>query len=114
MLDIREGDILVVGTKEYPIKSCGEWTDGRMNSIGFRHMANLKCSTKRVPAISGGKRGAPAAKLTGLKCTPLDPYAPDLQEREALKTPHEILQTFVGDETGFVHLKLEQLKNPPS
>ena len=33
--DILEGDILVVGTKEYPIRSCAEWV---WRGATFRHL----------------------------------------------------------------------------
>lgn len=109
-MDIREGDVLVVGSKDYPIKECGEWATDRMNTPGFRRMANVSASTKRAPAISAGKRGAPVTNLTGLKCTPLDPVSSDIQKRVALDTPMELLQTFLTDGDGFVHLVLEDLK----
>lgn len=109
-MDILEGDVLVVGSKEYPIKECGEWSTDRMNTPGFRRMANVAASTKRPPALSAGKRSAPATKLTGLKCTPLDPVSSEIQKRVALDTPRELLQTFLTDGDGFVHLVVEDLK----
>ena len=109
-MDIREGDILVTGGKDYPIKSCAEWKTNRMNTPGFRRMATETASTKRAPAMSGGKRGDAVAKLIGLKCTPLDPVSAEIQKRVALDTPMELLQTFVTDGNGFVHLVLEDLK----
>lgn len=63
----------------------------------FSDMASVSASTKRAPAISGGKRGTPATNLTGLKVTPLDPVDPELKERLNLQTEHELLQTFVED-----------------
>lgn len=111
-LDILEGDVLVVDSKEYPIKSCAEWETTRMNSGSFRRMASKEASTKRPPAISGGKRSAPATNLTGLKCTPLDPVSAEIQRRVALDAPIELLQTFVTDGDGYVHLVIEDIKNP--
>lgn len=64
-----------------------------MSSIS--KLATVTATTKRSPAIASGKRGAPAANLTGVSCTPLDPVDPELRERIALETPHELLQTFV-------------------
>lgn len=52
-------------------------------------------STKRAPAISGGKRGDPTTNLTGLSVTPLDPVEPELTERLNMRTQGELLQTFV-------------------
>lgn len=109
-MDIREGDVLVANDKEYPIRSCAEWQTDRMNTIGFKRMANVKASTKRPPAVVAGKRGAAITKLTGLKCTPLDPVSPEIQKRVALDTPMELLQTFITDNQGFVHLVVEDLK----
>ena len=109
-MDLREGDLLVVGSKNYPIRSCAEWATDRMNTPGFRRMANVAASTKRSPAMSGGKIGEATAKLLGLKCTPLDPVSPEIQKRVALDTPMELLQTFITDGSGFVHLVVEDLK----
>jgi len=55
----------------------------------------VTASTKRSPALAGGKRGAPVTRLVSLRCTPLDPVDPELRQRVALNTPHELLQTFV-------------------
>lgn len=109
-LDIREGDLLVVSSVEYPVRSVANWTQSGFNTAGFQSMATLSASTKRAPTISGGKRGEPAANLTGLSCTPLDPVDPELRDTLHLETPHELLQTFLSDGDGFVHLILEQLK----
>ena len=109
-MDILEGDTLVVAGKDYPIRECAEWRTDRMNTAGFRRMANVSASTKRAPVMAGGKRGEAAAKLIGLKCTPLDPVSPEIQKRVALDTPMELLQTFITDGNGFVHLVLEDVK----
>lgn len=109
-MDILEGDTLVVGSKEYPIKACGEWKTDRMNTPGFRRMAVESASTKRPPTLSGGKRSAATTNLSGLKCTPLDPVSSEIQKRIALDTPMELLQTFITDGNGFVHLVVEDLK----
>ena len=62
----------------------------------FAKLASLTVSTKRSPAISGGRRGAPTTYLEDVPCTPLDPVDPDLRARLALNTPHELLQTFAS------------------
>ncbi len=103
-MDILEGDVLVIGTKEYPIKSCGDWGVAGMSTRSFRHMATTDASTKRT------KKSEPATNLTGLKCIPLMPVDPELRKRLALETPHELKQTFIADATGFVHLIVEELK----
>jgi hypothetical protein len=109
-MDIVEGDTLVVGSREYPIRSCEEWETTRMNTLGFRRMATKAASTKRAPAISSGKRGASTSHLTNLKCTPLDPVSAEIQRRIALDTPMELLQTFLTDGAGFVLIVVEDLK----
>jgi len=63
-------------------------------SISFTIQATETASTKRPPSMSGGKRSTPAAKLTTVLCTPLDPVDPELRERLGIHTPHELLQTF--------------------
>jgi hypothetical protein len=107
--DIVNGDILVVGSEQYPIRSVAFWGGyGRVGSIS--HLATVTASTKRSPAISGGKVGAPVTSVASLRCSPLDPVDPELRQRLSLETPHELLQTYVPDETGFFHLILEELK----
>lgn len=108
MLDIIEGDILVISNKEYPIKSCAKWT-GFGSTGAFRRSARLSASTKRS-AISGGMRSAAATYLTGLKATPLDPVSSDLAATVQLDTPAVLLQTFLSDGTDYVHLVVEELK----
>ena len=64
-------------------------------SIAFKRFATESCATKRA-TMSSGKRGAATSKLTGLKCTPLDPVDPETRERMGLPAgAHELLQTFV-------------------
>lgn len=103
-MNILEGDLLVIGTKNYPIRSCAEWATTRMNTAGFRRMATLTVSTMRT------KKGEPTALLSSLRCTPLDPVDSEIRRRLALDTPHELLQTFITDGSGFVHLVLEDIK----
>jgi len=108
-VDVREGDVLVVSATDYPIVSCAEWVYP-YSMAGMRRLTTVTASTKRTPAISGGKRGAAETNVTSLKCTPLDPVDPGLRQRMALDTPHELLQTFVDGGTVFYHLILEDLK----
>lgn len=68
----------------------------------MRRFLTVTASTKRAPALSSGKRGAPVAYVTSLLCTPLDPVDPELRQRLALNTPHELLQTFVREEYDIV------------
>jgi len=107
-LDVKEGDILVVDSVEYPIRSCAEWSYRYGRSMV--RLATETASTKRSPSIASGKRGAMAENLTGLSCTPLDPVDAEIRERLALDTPHELLQTFVDGGSTFYHLVVEELK----
>ena len=66
-----------------------------MTSLSFSRLATVTASTKRPPAVSGGKRGSPVEHIASLKCTPLDPVDAELRERLGLKAPMEALQTFV-------------------
>jgi len=61
----------------------------------FGLLATVTASTKRAPAISGGKRGPAATNLASLSCMPLDPIDPEIRQTLVLNTPNEILQTFV-------------------
>ncbi|MBP8291476.1 MAG: hypothetical protein KAX65_01810 [Caldilineaceae bacterium] len=107
-LDLREGDILVVSAVEYPIRSCAAWKWGAGRA--GRRLMNQTASTKRSPAIVSGKRGTPTTNLASLRCSPLDPVAPDLAQRMGLNTPHELLQTTVDGGDVFYVLVVEELK----
>ncbi len=109
-MDIREGDFLVVDGAVYPIRSAAQWRLDAANSLSFGRLAEVPASTQRNPGLVDGKRGEPATHLSGLFCSPLDPVDPEIRRRMALETPHELLQTFVADEYGFIHLILEDLK----
>jgi len=108
-MDILEGDLLVVGSTEYPIKSCAEWSTSKFLSGSFVRLATVAVSTKRS-AIANGMRSAPATNLTGLTAMPLDPVSAEQAATVHLETPAELVQTFVTDGSGFVHLILEVLK----
>lgn len=110
-LDIANGDILVVGSEEYPIRAVAFWSGAVSVNGPFSNIATVTASTKRSPAISGGKVGAPVTNIVIMKCTPLDPVDPEVRQRLGLQTPHEVLQTYVPDGmNGFFHLVLEELK----
>ena len=107
-LDLREGDILVVAGAEYPIRSCAAWEWGHGRAM--QRMCTKTATTKRSPAVSGGKRGVPVTKLFDLRCTPLDPLTAELAQRVGLDTPHELLQTYVDGGDVYYELVLEDLK----
>lgn len=108
--DIVEGDVLVVAGKDYPIRSVAEWAGFPQGSIAFKRLASVTAATKRSPALSAtGTRGAPAAYLSAVKCTPLDPVDPELRSRLKLNTPHELLETYI-DANPYLKLIVEDLK----
>lgn len=55
--------------------------------MSLTHLTTVTASTKRPPAISGGKRGAPTAKLSSLSITPLDPLSMDTAQRMGIGSP---------------------------
>ena len=107
-LDIKEGDYLVVGTVEYPIRSCAEWP--WKFTYALKRKLTVTASTKRQPSITSGKRGVPTTNLTGVKCTPVAPLDPELKKRMDIQTPHELLITFADGGTTQYKLVLEDLK----
>ena len=103
--------MLVVASDEYPVRAVGDWDFRWGATTSFKWMTTKSSvSTKRPPSLSSGKRGVPAEKLTGLTCTPLDPVMPEVRQRLALNTPHELLETFVSNGSEYLHLILEDLK----
>ncbi len=110
MVDIREGDYLVVGSKEYPVKAVEMWASSNFHTSSFATMAIVSASTKRS-VFSDGKSGAPVAHLTSLAITPLDPVTQDVVERLALESPVRLLETFAADDDGFVHVIVEDLQH---
>ena len=66
-----------------------------MSSRSFARLATVTASTRRSPAVSGGKRGAPTTNITSLDCTPLDPVQAETAFRAGLESPFGLLGTFV-------------------
>lgn len=115
MLDIVPGDVLVVGSREYPVKAAAAWSAWRYG-LAMKRAATVSASTKRTATTGAdGKRAStPTTYLSGLKITPLDPMSGEkstgMLEASGLDTPAEALQTFVGDGNGFIHLIVEDLQ----
>jgi hypothetical protein len=110
MIDIQEGDILLVGEAEYPIRSVERWDVSGLSSLAFQRLARVTASTKRPPALSAtGTRGAPVVHLVGIRITPLDPVDAELRAREKLNTPHNLLTCFVESDP-YLHLTVEELR----
>ena len=62
-------------------------------SASFKRMANVDCSTKRVPAFVDNERGPAIEYLTGLKCLPLDPVTPETEFLPILDSPFQNRET---------------------
>lgn len=110
-LAFYEGDILVAGTKEYPVKRVEAWSMSRQSAASFAHMATLTVSFKRS-AITGTLRGAAVALTGSYAALPLDPLDAELRKsiEPELDTPAKLLQTTVTDGSAFVRLIVEDLK----
>ncbi len=109
MIDVREGDVLVLGGVDYPIKSCEvwPWPAGTSGPVPF---LAATASTKRSPGIVGGKRGEPSAHLAGLRSTALYPATPDILKREDLQTPHTLLMAYLDGSDTVYALVVEDLR----
>lgn len=117
-LDIQEGDILVYGGNEYPIRAIGAWEWYGPTSLAMRRQMRQTCSTKRVPAMVNGKRGAAVAKLSNVACTPLDPadvgWRGEVMKSDPrlaqLRATAVLLETTVDDGERFLRLMVEEVK----
>ena len=109
MIDVREGDVLVLGGADYPIKSCEPWPwpAGTASAVPF---LAASAATKRSPGMVSGKRGEPAAYLAGLRSTALYPATPDILKREDLQTPHTLLMAYLDGGDTVYALVVEDLK----
>lgn len=110
-IDVKEGDILVSGSEEFSIRVVDKWALPTLMR-GLMRRTTSTYSTKRSPAISGGRRGEPVTELTGVKGTPLYPVSSsDLLQRVDLGTPYKAQQVFLYDGGSvYYHLLLEELR----
>jgi len=56
--------------------------------------ATTTASTKRRPAVSGGKVGAPVTNLASLSVVPLLPVSAETRESVQLESPREAKETY--------------------
>lgn len=111
MVDIKEGNVLVVSGKEYTVRAVGTWVmSDKGNSRSFLKLASVTASIKQPGEIVDGKRGLPEFSQTGLTCTPLDPVTAETQISMGIQGPFELLQTFLADEDGYYQVFIEQAK----
>ena len=109
-LDIRSGDFLVIGTKQYPIRYCGEYEFSFGSTRSFKQMCSVSASTKRNP-IADGKRGDAVEQEASIKCMPLDPVSQtDIEKRGLTNAPYELKQTVVDGGDTFYQLFVEVIK----
>jgi hypothetical protein len=110
-LEIREGDILTVDGRDYPIKAVETFKTGRFSPASFARMANVRASVSRN--VHDGQGSYPKTLLEeDLPCTPLDPISgrESAEYREVLSTPTRTLKTYVASASGFYKLLIEDLK----
>lgn len=62
--------------------------------------ATVTASTKRPPAVSGGKVGSPATNLASVMVVPLLPLGEDLAQEAQLKSTREGKLTYAFPATG--------------
>lgn len=106
-IDIREGDILVYGGQDYPIRAVDPWVWNDDATLGG--LDTITVSVKRQPALVNGKRASPATVIASITCLPLDPLSSLTQERPDLQTPHVLLETFLSSADEYYHVIVEDL-----
>ena len=111
-IDIIDGDLLVIGSDEYPIRKANIWdSSGLANSATHVLKATVACSTKRSPTEdTDGFIGTPVANLTGLYCRPLDPVNTELARSEGIESAYELRYTIIANSTSFAQLFVEDVK----
>lgn len=107
-LDIRDGDILTVDAKDYPVKSIEAWVSETMRGSSVRRLAVKRAAISRE--VSSGKNYTRQTIIESIPCMPLDPLTKETQNRAALNTPHKLLQTIVSSEYGFYLVIVEDIK----
>lgn len=105
---VRDGDILVVDGRDYPIKSVKSYKTRAYRGGTFSRMATVECSLVRMVPTDGEYERTTIA--TNLLCTPLDPQTYETGRREVLRTPEALLQTYISTSEGYYKLLLEELK----
>lgn len=106
-VDIVNGDLLVIGSVEYPIRAVGKWPRVQASAASFDRSATVSASTKRADVTSGER--TPAVKLVGLRVQPLMPVDADtLKKLPDINSPHLMKQTFLRDGKEMVQLIIEE------
>lgn len=100
-LDVRNGDVLIVSGKRYPIARSAGYLNARVTPVFRRSLVNT-CT------IARSIKGVETTVFSGT-CTVLDPVDPETRRRMQLETPHTVLQAFVSGSNEFEHLFVEDL-----
>lgn len=98
-LEIRNGDVLVVAGRRYPIARSAGYVNARVTPAFRRNLINTCTVVRSI-------KGVESTVFSG-KCTVLDPVDPDTRKRMLLETPHSVLQTFLSGTAEFEHLFVE-------
>lgn len=110
MLDIIDGDLLVIGGDTYLIRGVGAWSGALGDSAGFKRMATVTASTKRAPAVASNQRGVPTTNLATVKVTPFDILDDSIGASIATESPTRVLRCYAADATGYAALTCEKRK----
>jgi hypothetical protein len=109
-LDIREGDILTVNAKDYPVKFIEVYRGDLFRGSSFLRMARERATIKRM--APSGADYVETTVAENMPCTYLDPASEGTKQkyREVLNTPIAMLETFIASPNGFYKLVIEDLK----
>lgn len=107
MLDIQFGDLLINGSKKYPVKGVERWS---LSGAGLDALFTVVYSTQRAPAISSGKRGAAVTNLSNVLGTELMPVQGELEMRPALPTAAQSLECFLQDSGATLRVIVDDVK----
>lgn len=110
-LDVRGGDVLVVASVEYPVRSCAAWAWPYSRRYGLRRMLTATCDVQRAVIDTDGRLTSMETTESDVACLPLDPVDPELKGRLGLRTPHELLATVLDGGDVFYDLVVEKLRD---
>lgn len=113
-LDIRQGDVLVVGSAEYAIRKVNPWSDPLTPIASMRMICNLDGSLKRPPTLDGvasRQRGIPVAIPGTFKISPVDPPSQTTLQtflRAGNNSPINLKECFADGGDTFYQVVLEE------
>lgn len=111
MLDIQNGDQLIISATTYQISAVTHYNaHGFGTSRAFGSLATVACSTKRRGAVVTGYQPAPTNNLTGIYCTPLEIVTADTRQTPITNTPVVLWETFITNGVDFARLEIQESK----